>query len=106
MKSRVTTMPNDVLGDSGRHPPRRRSSGQSTRHRQPRPVMVEPLLLRDDEAAVMLGVSRRTIHALASYGKLLAIHPAGMRVRRFARQDVQALADHWIRTAKEETASE
>ena len=44
-------------------------------------VAIEPLLLRDDEAARLLGVSRRTVATLASSGKLTPIHPAGMRMR-------------------------
>jgi excisionase family DNA binding protein len=62
-------------------------------------------LLRDEETAVMLGVSRRTVHSLASSGRLIAIHPAGIRARRFARSDVEALADQWVREAKGETTA-
>lgn len=65
----------------------------------------EPLLLRDDETAVLLGVSRRTVATLASSGKLTAIHPEGMRMRRFARIEVVALAAQWLRAAKGEGAS-
>jgi excisionase family DNA binding protein len=67
----------------------------------PRPAL-EPLLLTDDEAAVLLGVSRRTVTSLASSGKLTAIHPAGMRMRRFARTEILALVDQWLRDAKGE----
>jgi excisionase family DNA binding protein len=61
--------------------------------------LLEPLLLRDDEAAVLLGVSRRTVATLASSGKLTPIHPAGMRMRRFARAEIVALAEQWIHEA-------
>ena len=66
---------------------------------------LEPLLLRDDEAAVLLGVSRRTVATLASSGKLTPIHPAGMRMRRFARAEIVALVEQWVHEAskKEET---
>jgi len=66
-----------------------------------RPVL-EPLLLRDAEAALVLGVSRRTVAALARSGKLTAIHPAGMRMRRFARTEVVALVEQWLRDARGE----
>jgi excisionase family DNA binding protein len=82
----------------------RPSSGPS-RRRRPRAFAVEPLLLRDEETAVMLGVSRRTVNSLASSGRLIAIHPPGMRARRFARTDVEALADQWIRDGKGETSA-
>jgi excisionase family DNA binding protein len=65
-----------------------------------RPVGLEPLLLRDDEAAVLLGVSRRTIAALATSGTLTPIHPAGLRIRRFARAEVVAVAERWFREAQ------
>jgi excisionase family DNA binding protein len=68
-------------------------------------MTIEPLLLRDEETAIMLGVSRRTVHSLVSSGTLVAIHPAGMRARRFARSDVEALADQWIREARGETTA-
>ena len=62
----------------------------------------EPLLLRDHEAALLLGVSRRTIATLASSGRLTPIHPAGMRISRFARSELVALAEQWLREAKGE----
>jgi hypothetical protein len=34
--------------------------------------------------------------------ELTAIHPAGMRMRRFARAEVVALADQWLIEAKGE----
>lgn len=67
-------------------------------------VAVEPLLLRDDEAAVLLGVSRRTVATLARAGQLTAIHPAGMRMRRFARAEVVSLVNQWFRDAKGEAS--
>lgn len=63
---------------------------------------IEPLLLRDDEAAVLLGVSRRTVATLARAGTLTPIHPAGMRMRRFARAEVVSLVALWYREAKGE----
>ena len=63
---------------------------------------IEPLLLRDEEAAVLLGVSRRTVATLASSGKLTPIHPAGMRMRRFARAEVVALVEQWVGEARGE----
>ena len=65
---------------------------------------LEPLLLRDDEAAVLLGVSRRTVATLATSGKLTPIHPAGMRMRRFARTEVVALVEQWLRDARGEAS--
>jgi excisionase family DNA binding protein len=64
-----------------------------------RPVL-EPLLLREGEAAVLLGVSRRTVATLASSGKLTPIHPDGMRMRRFARSECEALVAEWVRGAR------
>jgi excisionase family DNA binding protein len=61
---------------------------------------LEPLLLRDGEAAVLLGVSRRTVATLASSGKLTPIHPAGMRMRRFARTEIVALVERWLDEAR------
>jgi len=63
---------------------------------------IEPLLLRDDEAAVLLGVSRRTVATLAAAGQLTPIHPAGMRMRRFARAELVSLAERWIQNATSE----
>jgi excisionase family DNA binding protein len=63
---------------------------------------IEPLLLRDDEAAVLLGVSRRTVATLARAGQLTPIRPAGMRMRRFARAELVSLAERWIQDAKRE----
>jgi excisionase family DNA binding protein len=68
-------------------------------------LALDPLLLRDDEAAALLGVSRRTVATLASSGKLTAIHPAGMRMRRFARSEVVALVEQWLREAKGEESA-
>ena len=76
-----------------------------SRRRRPRAFAVEPLFLTDEETAIMLGISRRTVNYLASSGRLIAIHPSGMRARRFARTDVEALADQWIRAAKGETTA-
>jgi excisionase family DNA binding protein len=66
---------------------------------------LEPLLLRDEEAAILLGISRRTVAALATSGKLTPIHPEGMRMRRFARTEVVALVEHWLREARGEGAA-
>ena len=74
------------------------------KHSSDRPA-IEPLLLRDDEAAVLLGVSRRTVAALATSGKLTPIHPAGMRMRRFARTELVALVEQWVREAHAEVSS-
>lgn len=70
--------------------------------RGPARVRLEPLLLRDDEAAQLLGVSRRTIATLARSGKLTPIHPEGMRMRRFARAQLVALVDQWVGAARGE----
>jgi excisionase family DNA binding protein len=64
----------------------------------------EPLLLRDAEAAEVLGVSRRTISSLAAAGKLTPVHPEGMRMRRFARSEVLALADRWFQQARDNSS--
>jgi excisionase family DNA binding protein len=71
---------------------------------QPDHPVIEPMLLRDKEAAVLLGVSRRTVAALATSGKLTPIHPAGMRMRRFARTELVALVEQWMRDARGEVA--
>jgi excisionase family DNA binding protein len=65
---------------------------------------LEPLLLRDGEAATLLGVSRRTVATLARAGKLTAIHPAGMRMRRFARSEIVALVAQWLNDAQSEVS--
>lgn len=70
--------------------------------RQATTLQIEPLLLRDDEAAVLLGVSRRTVATLARAGQLTPIRPAGMRMRRCARAELVSLAERWIQDAKSE----
>ena len=64
---------------------------------------LEPLLLRDHEAAHLLGVSRRTIATLARSGKLTPVHPEGMRMRRFARTQLVALVAQWLDDGHVET---
>ena len=91
--ARQTAKPRDPEDQAGRH-----SVGPSRRRRSR--GLRKPLFLSDEETAVVLGISRRTVNSLASSGRLIAIHPEGIRARRFAWTDVKALADQWIVTPK------
>ncbi len=53
------------------------------------------LLLRVREAGWLLALSERQVWSLINTGELRAIRPAGMRVLRIAREDVEMLVAKW-----------
>ena len=59
---------------------------------------VEPLLLRVGDVAVMLGVSERVVNQLIRSNELPSFLVPGLRCRRVAREDVEALSSRWRRS--------
>ena len=68
---------------------------------RPRPLAehtaVEPLLLRVRDVATMLGISERVVNQLIQSGELPSFLVPGLRCRRVAPADVEALASLWRR---------
>jgi excisionase family DNA binding protein len=62
-------------------------------------VAIAPTLLRPREAAAVLAVSVRQIETWARAGRLTPVKIPGIRATRFARQEVEELAQSWIAAA-------
>ena len=60
---------------------------------QPKAQATEALLLTVQQVAAMLGLSRRTVFALTSSGKLPAPIRIGQRLTRWRRRDIETWAE-------------
>lgn len=64
------------------------------------------LLLREREAAAVLGVSVSQVGAWRRQGLLTAVRLPGLRAIRYDRAEVEALARRWCAEARGETPTE
>lgn len=58
------------------------------------------LLVTEREAAILLGVSASQVRLWRNDGLLVAVRLPGLRAVRFARRDVENLAQRWIDDAR------
>lgn len=64
----------------------------------------QALLLRDREAAHLLGVSRSQVHVWVRAGLLTAIRLPGLRAIRFSRRQIDQLVSRWEAEAVQGTS--
>lgn len=65
----------------------------------PGTAAVQPLLLREREAAIALGVSGSQIGIWRREGRLTPVRLPGLRAVRYSRAEIEALACRWCREA-------
>ena len=60
-----------------------------------------PLLYRPSEAAIVLSVSESQVGIFEREGQLTPVRIPGIRAKRYAREEVEALARKWCAAAQE-----